>query len=184
MQLLFDFLPIILFFTAYKFAGIFIATAVAMAVSACQMLFVWLKHHKLPKIQLMTFLLILIFGGATLIFHKAIFIKWKPTVIYWLFALLFLGSHFVGSQPFMSYLAQDKISLPSTTWKKLNLSWGIFFLMIGAINLFVVYHYSTDIWVDFKLFGIVGSTVLFMIAQAIYLARSLKNNEASETFNF
>ena len=174
MQLFYDFLPIFFFFIAYKFSGIYVATGVAMAISAFQMLFVWFKHHKLPKMQLTTFILILIFGGATLIFHRAIFIQWKPTVIYWLFALLFLGSHFVGSKPLMCYFAQNKVDLPAHAWKKLNFSWGLFFLIIGILNLFVVYHYSVNTWVNFKLFGIVGLTGLFMLTQAIYLSRFLK----------
>lgn len=177
MKLLFDFFPILLFFIGYKFYGIYVATMIAMAASLLQVLFFWLKHRKIEITHSITLVLILVLGAATLFSQNAIFIKWKPTAIYWIFAVLFLGSQVIGKKPFFQRLMDDKIALPTSVWQRLNFSWAVFFGCMGGINLYVAYHCKTDTWVNFKMFGTLGSTLVFGILQAIYMAKYLKAQE-------
>jgi intracellular septation protein len=182
MKLLFDFFPILLFFVGYKFFGIFAATIIAMIASLLQVGFFWFKHRRIEIAHAVTLILILVLGTATLFLHDAIFIKCKPTAIYWVFSLLFLGSQLIGSKPFIQRLMDDKISLPPNVWQRLNLSWAGFFVLMGGINLYVAYKFSTDIWVNFKLFGTLGSTIVFGILQSLYMAKYLKNPQDNNIF--
>lgn len=175
MKLLFDFFPILLFFIAFKIYGIYTATAVAIAASFLQLGLYWIKHRRFEPMHIVTFATVLLLGGATLILHNILFIKWKPTVIYWIFAIVFFGTQFIGNKTLIQRLMEEKIVLPSKAWLKLNLSWGIFFALMGIANLYVAYHYSTDIWVDFKLFGTLGITFIFIILQSIYIAKHAEN---------
>jgi len=171
MKLLFDFLPILLFFIVYKFYGTYAATAIAMATSLLQIAFSWLKHRKVETMPLVTSTIILFCGTATLLLHNDLFIRWKPTVVDWVFAIFFLGSQLLGKKPFIQSLMGDKVNLPQDIWRKINLSWVIFFIVMGIANLYVAYQFSMDIWVNFKLFGALGCTVLFAILQSIYIAK-------------
>ena len=171
MKLLFDFFPILLFFICYKFFGIYVATAVAMGASVFQVIFHRLKHQRYEKMHLISMSLIMVLGGATLFFHNPWFIKWKPTGIYWLSALIFLGSAFIGRKTVIQKMMEGNISLPKIIWGRLNTAWALFFIVMGALNLYVAYYYDTDFWVNFKLFGGAGFTVLFVFFQAIYLTR-------------
>jgi len=177
VKLLFDFFPIILFFIAYKFFGIFTATFIAILASLFQLVFDWVKNRRFEFTYVITFILILVLGSATIFFHNEMFIKWKPTAIYWVLALFFLGSSFVGEKPIIQRLLGEKISLPPIAWKKLNFSWIVFFAIIGAVNLFVIYHFSTNTWVNFKLFGMLGLTLVFGILQSLYIAKYLDEND-------
>ena len=174
MQILYDFFPILIFFIVYKISEIYAATASAIIVSFIQMIIFWIKHHKLEKLQVITFFLIAILGTATIILHNPIFIKWKPTAINWVFALVFLSSHFIGKKTIVQYVMDKKISLPDEIWKKLNFSWVVFFTLVGALNLYVIYHYSTNAWVNFKLFGLLSISLIFALCQGIYLGRHIK----------
>ena len=116
-------------------------------------------------------------GGLTLYLQDEQFIKWKPTVINWLFGLAFLGSQFVGEKPFVERMMSGNLELPSFVWKRLNLSWATFFILLGSVNLFVIYHYDTETWVNFKLFGMLGLTVTFVFLQAIFLSRYIPETE-------
>ena len=175
MKFLFDYFPIICFFIAYKLWGIYVATGVAMAASALQLAVYWLKHRRFEKLHLITSAFIFILGGMTLIFHNAIFVKWKPTIVYWIFAIVLLGSQIVASKkPLMQRMLKDKINLPEKIWRHLNISWGVFFLFLGFLNLYVVYNYNTNAWVYFKLFGTLGLMLLFIIAQAFYMAKHMQ----------
>jgi intracellular septation protein len=185
MKLLFDFFPIVLFFAAYWLCDdpqqrIYVATAVAIIATFVQIGIVWLKHRRLEKTHLLTLGLIVVFGGATLILKDEIFIKWKPTVLNWLFAVAFLGSQFVGKQPLAQRMMGAQISLPEAVWKRLNLTWTAFFAFLGAANLYVVYHFDTEVWVSFKLFGMMGLTFAFIIAQAFYLARHMEPDDETQ----
>lgn len=173
MQLFYDLLPIIIFFIAFKFAGVYVATAAAIIISILQVVVYRFRHNKFEKMQVITLMLILVLGGATLLFHNEIFIKWKPTAINWIFALAFFGSQFIGKKPLIRYVMEAKITLPNPVWTKLNLSWATFFFLMGLANLYVIYHFSTNAWVNFKLFGMLGLTLLFVIFQAIYLAQHM-----------
>lgn len=173
MKLLFDFFPIIFFFIAYKIYGIYVATAVAMVAAVIQVSVFWLKYRRFELVHILTLAFIFILGGATLFSHNPMFIKWKPTVIYWVMAGLFLGSRF-SKKTLLERMMDKKVDLPKTAWKKLNLSWIVFFIIIGSVNLLVVYKCSTDTWVNFKLFGVVGCTIIFGIMQSLWIAKWMK----------
>ncbi len=173
MKLLFDFFPIVLFFVCYKLFGLYTATGVAMVSAVAQVVLYRIKHQRFERMHLVSMVLIVGLGGATLFFQNPWFIKWKPTGIYWLSALFFLGSTYVGKKTLIQKMMEGNIELPSKIWKRLNFAWCIFFILMGAANLYVAYRFDTDVWVSFKLFGGAGSTLLFVIAQAIYLTRHL-----------
>jgi intracellular septation protein len=181
MKLLFDYFPVILFFLAFKFYGIYTATAVIIIATAVQVTWFWLQHHRIPGVHLLTFGIVVLFGGATLILHNPIFIKWKPTVVTWLLALLCCGLPIVTKtkRTFLQYLLDQKITLPAHVWIKLNWGWAFFFLVVGAVNLYVIYHYTTKVWVDFKVFGIIGATLVFSVLQSIYMTKYLKENNST-----
>jgi intracellular septation protein len=179
MKILADFFPILLFFGAYKFYGIYTATAVAMAASAIQVAFYWLKYRRVETMNLITFVLIGVLGGATLFFHNEWFIKWKPTAINWAFGLAFLVSQFIGEKSLTQRMLGGNITLPKPVWLRLNLSWGLFFILTGIANIYVAYHFDTDTWVNFKLFGLMGITFAFVIAQAIYMTQFLNPEKKS-----
>jgi intracellular septation protein len=180
MKLLFDFLPILFFFIAYFLFDIYIATMVAIATSGLQVLSYWLKFRRVETMQLITFATISILGGATIFFHNPLFFKWKPTIIYWVFGVLFTASQFIGNKPFLQRLMDSKVNLPHAVWQKLNLSWAAFFIILGFANLYVAYHYSTNVWVYFKLIGALGATLIFALAQSIYMMRYLKDDNDSK----
>jgi intracellular septation protein len=175
MKLLYDFFPIILFFIAYKSYDLFVATAVAIAASIVQVGFYWWKHRRFERMHLVSTALIIVLGGLTLLLRDNTFIMWKPTLVNWLFALVFAGSHFIGRKPMIARVLDQQIQLPDTAWIKLNLGWVTFFVICGAANLFIVYlhktgHVSENFWVNFKLFGLLGMTLIFIVLQAVYLS--------------
>ncbi|MDO9371777.1 MAG: septation protein A [Gammaproteobacteria bacterium] len=180
MKFLFDLFPILLFFVAYKFYGIYVATAAAIAASFVQVGVFWLKHRRFETMHLVTLALIVVFGGATLLLHDEMFIKWKPSVLNWLFGAAFLVSQLVSDKNLAQRMLGANISLPAAVWTRLNLSWAVFFIAVGFANLYVVYYFDTDTWVNFKLFGIVGLTLVFVILQAIYLSRHVQNIPGNE----
>lgn len=171
MKILFDFFPILLFFIGYKFFGIYAATAIAMFASFIQVIFHRIKYQHYEKLHLISLGLILILGGATLFFHNPWFIKWKPTGIYWLSAIIFFGSAYIGHKPLIQKMMESNISLPGKIWRRLNFAWATYFLLMGALNIFVAYYYDTNFWVNFKLFGGAGLMLLFVFLQALYLTK-------------
>lgn len=177
MKFLYDYFPIICFFIAYKLYGIFVATAVTMVASALQVGFFWLKNRRFEKIHLMTLALIIVLGGFTLIFHKQIFIKWKPSIIYWLFALILYGARLFRRKSILGNLLGDKIKVPENIWRRLDIFWATFFFGMGFLNLYVAYYYSTNSWVNFKLFGTLGLTIVFVIIQALYMVRHMEHDK-------
>lgn len=180
MKFLFDFFPILLFFIAYKFYDIYIATAVAIIASFVQVGGYWLKHRRVENMHLVTLALIVVLGGATLVLQDEMFIKWKPTIVNWLFAAVFFGSHFIGKKPVVERMMGHAVDLPANIWTRLSASWTIFFVVLGFINIYVVYNFDTDTWVDFKLFGMMGLTFAFVILQAVYLSRHIKPDESAK----
>ena len=183
MKFLFDLFPIILFFIAYKIHGIFIATAVAIAASFLQVGLYWLKHRKVENTHLVTLVLIAVFGGLTLFLQDETFIKWKPSVINWLFGIVFIGSQFIGKKTIVERMMGGNISLPHFVWPKLNMAWSLFFIFLGFANLYVMSYYDTDTWVDFKLFGMMGLTLAFLFAQGVYLTRYMQEELVKEPHN-
>lgn len=179
MKLLFDFFPILLFFLAYKVGGddIYLATVTAIVATAVQMAMHWHRHKRLENMHLVTFVVLLVFGGATLWLQNELYIKWKPTIINWLFSLAFLASQFIGRRPIVQRLMERAVSLPRPVWTRLNLLWSLFFAALGGINLYVVYNFDTDTWVNFKLFGMIGLTLIFILVQSIYIARHVEQDK-------
>lgn len=172
MKLLLDFLPVIIFFAVYKFSGdIILATAVLIPATLAQMAYTWFTTHKIEKMQLVTLGLVIVLGGATVLFDNKAFIQWKPTVVNILFAAAFLISQFIGKKTIVERLMGQAIELPSLVWKRLNMGWVGFFTAMGILNLIVVYTLSEEAWVNFKLFGMLGCTLVFILAQGIYISR-------------
>jgi intracellular septation protein len=177
MKLLFDFFPILLFFIIYKFTDIYVATAVAMVASISQVAFYRLKFQHYEKMHLISLAIIMVLGSATLFFHNPWFIKWKPTGIYWLSAIIFFGSSYIGSKPVIQKMMEANIKLSPQIWHRLNMAWSLFFIIMGALNLYVAYYYDTNAWVNFKLFGGVGFTLIFVLIQAFYLTKHMEGSE-------
>ena len=142
--------------------------------------YTWIKTRKLEPMHLISLLLIVVFGGATWYFRDPMFIKWKPTILNWLFALAFLSSQFFGRQPVIQRMMGAQIELPKVVWKRLNLAWTTFFLMVGTANLYVAYSFDEQVWVNFKLFGMLGLTFVFVLIQSFFLSRYLPNQEKEE----
>jgi intracellular septation protein len=177
MKQLLEFVPILLFFIAYKTYDIYVATAVMMAATSIQVSYSWLRYRHVPAMQLITLGLVVVMGGATLYLQDEQFIKWKLSIIEWLFGLAFFGSQIFGEKTFVERMMSATLTLPKPIWKRLNLLWGIFFTSVGFINVYVMFHFSTDEWVIFKTFGVPGMMVLFFVLLAIYLYKHLPETE-------
>lgn len=177
MKFLFDLLPVALFFVAFKVAGIYIATAVAIAATVLQV--GWLKLRKQPVHGMLwaSLGIIVVFGGATLLLQDETFIKWKPTVLYWLFGLVLGGSATVFGKNLIRLMLSEQMQLPESVWGRLNWSWVAFFVFMGAANLYVAYNFSTDLWVNFKLFGGMGLMLLFVVLQSLFLAKYVEEKQ-------
>lgn len=202
MKLLIDFLPIVIFFIVYKMAPQFIetispllnadqiqqlsampamilATAVLIPATMLQILYTRITTGKIETMHLVTLALVVIMGGATVILQDKTFIQWKPTVVNWLFAVAFFGSRFIGNKTILERMMGQNLKLPAPAWQKLNYAWVAFFSFSGVANLYVAYNFSEDVWVNFKLFGLLGLTIVFIIAQSFYLYRFM-NPEGEE----
>lgn len=155
-------------------ADIYTATAVLIIVTLGQTAWLWVRHRRVEKLPLFTAALVLLLGGATLFFQDPLFVKWKPTVVNWLFALAFIGSYWIGKQTLLERMLGGQLQLPPLVWVKLTFAWALFFLVMGVANLYVAFRFDENTWVNFKLFGMLGMTVLFVLAQALYMSRHLK----------
>ncbi len=173
MKFLFDLFPVILFFIAFKAYDIFVATGVAIAATLLQIGWVWLRHRKVENMMWISLVIIILFGGATLVFQDELFIKWKPTVLYWLFASILLGASLFLGKNLIRLMMEKQMVLPDPVWQKLNLSWVVFFIFMGCINLYIAFNFSIDAWVNFKLFGSMGLMLVFVISQAIMIRKYL-----------
>jgi intracellular septation protein len=215
MKLLTDFFPVILFFVAYKVYDIYVATGVAIAASVIQVAYHWFRKGQVEKMHWITLAILLVFGGLTILLQDRTFIMWKPSVINWLFGLVFLASLWIGQKPLVQRMMEHAIDVPKPIWQRLNLFWGIFFVILGFLNLYVANdffvleqhlitltgveqidfkncanQFKGDVlelchtaqaleerWVNFKLFGMMGLTLVFIVLQAFYLARHLREPE-------
>ncbi len=174
MKLFLDFLPIIAFVVAYFTTGdIYYATAWLIVGSAFLVTASWFIFRKIDKMHLFTFLLLLLFGGATLLFREPLLIQWKPTIATWALSLVCFGSKYIGKRPLMERIMGSKIELPRKIWLILTDMWAAFFLFSGTANLYVFTQFSESAWVSFKLYGQLGLTLIFLVLQAIYLSRHL-----------
>jgi intracellular septation protein len=177
VKFLFDFFPVILFFVAFKFADIYVATGVAIAAAVVQIGWVLARRRKVTTMQWASLAIIVVFGGATLILRDETFIKWKPTVLYWLAGVVILGALAFKTNVIKAAMAEG-VELPEPIWVRLAVAWGVFFLFTGTLNLWVAYHYSTPTWVNFKLFGGMGLIVAFVVAQALWLSKYVQDDPA------
>ena len=203
MKILLDFLPIILFFGTFKYAEghadwaarfatdhfgfivsggvvgteeapVLLATLVVIAATAVQIVVLLIRRQKIDLMLWMTFVLVVVLGGATVWFHNATFIKWKPSVLYWAMGLSFWISQALFQKNLLQTLIGEQIELPAKVWQRLNFAWIAFFGLMGLLNLYVAYGYSTSTWASFKAFGATGLMLLFMVAQGFYLSRHIK----------
>lgn len=179
-KLLVDFFPILLFFAAFKVAGIYVATGVAIVATFVQIAYLRHTTGKVEPMQWVSLGVIVLFGGATIALHNDTFIKWKPTVLYWLMGGTLLVGQVFFRRNLVKSLMGSQMELAEPVWRVVNWSWIVFFAAMGAINLWVAFHFSTETWVDFKLFGGMGLMVLFVLGQALYLGRHMKTEEAGE----
>ncbi|WP_415033526.1 septation protein A [Azonexus sp.] len=202
MKLLFDLFPVILFFASFKYAGtrpdeaaawvggllggsavepaqapILLATIVVIAATLGQIAWVHFRHGKVDKMLWVSLALVVVFGGMTLIFQNEAFIKWKPTLLYWVFAGSLGFAAVVLKKNVMQNMLGEQLKLPDAVWQRVNFSWLLFFLVMGALNLLVAFNFSTDIWVDFKLFGGMGLMLVFVIGQGLFLSKYMENAE-------
>jgi len=206
MKLLFDLFPVILFFAVFKFAGaqpdaaqafaaqylmflvadgeitakqapILLATAVAILATLAQVLWLLLRRRHVDTMLWVSLVIIVVFGGATIYFHDEMFIKWKPTVLYWCFALALLGAQLLMRKNLIRSLMGKQMALPDPVWDNLNLAWSGFFAAMGALNLYIAFNYPLEFWVNFKMFGFIALMIAFVIAQTVYLSRYLKEPE-------
>jgi intracellular septation protein len=180
-NMLYDFIPVILFFVAFKVYGIYVATVVGIVATALQVVVTFLWKKRLDKQQFVTLIIFALFGGMTLYFHDPLFVKWKPTVIYWIFAIILFFSHFIGNktiiQRMLEKVMDNHAGIPPTMWTRLNIAWTLFFLTLGGINLYVAYSFSTDAWVNFKLYGTLSLLLGFSFLQAMCLAKYMTESK-------
>ena len=178
MKFLFDMFPVLLFFVAFKLQGIYVATGVAIAASFAQIGWLWLRGRKIDAMLWVSLAIIVVFGSATLLLHDETFIKWKPTVLYWMFACALTGSALLFRKNLIRTMLGEQIQMPDPAWNKLNFSWAGFFAGMGFLNLYVAFNYPTDTWVNFKLFGGIGLMLAFVIGQGFFLAKYVEQKEA------
>jgi intracellular septation protein len=200
MKILFDLFPVILFFGVFKLTGsnpegtqalaayigyqadplhlpVLFATATAIIATLVQIIWVRLRHGRVDTMLWISFAIIVVFGGATLLLHDEAFIKVKPTALYWLFALVLLFSNILFKKNLIRSLMQEKMSLPNHIWSRLNLAWSGFFIILGILNLYVAWNFATDTWVNFKLFGATGIMFVFIILQAMMVAKHIETDK-------
>ena len=202
MKFFFDFLPIILFFGVFKIADsnaeaaaryatehfgfaisggtvgateapVLLATLVVIAATLVQITLLLVRGKKVDTMLWVTFGLIAVLGGATIWFHNPTFIKWKPSALYWAMAVVFWVSQTVFDRNLLQSLVGEQLQLPRPVWKRLNLAWVVFFAVMGCVNLYVAYNYSTSTWVSFKAFGLTALMLVFMLVQGVYIARHM-----------
>ncbi len=177
-KLLFDLFPLVLFFLVFRFSDIYMATGVAMLASVLQIVWLKLTGKAIEASHWINLAVIVVFGGATLIFHNDVFIRWKPTVLYWIFAAILLGARYLMRRNLMQKLMGGQLVLPEGVWDKLNLAWSLFFAAAGVVNLYVAFsgHFTESQWVNFKAFGLLGMMLVFVIAQSLWLGRYLEDH--------
>ncbi len=202
MKLLFDLFPVILFFAAFKYseknpetaatwvatllgsalvdakqAPILLATVVVIAATVAQIAWVHYRHGKVDKMLWISLGLVVVFGGLTLAFQNEAFIKWKPTILYWVFAVSMAFSALILRKNPMKAMLGEQLNLPDAVWNKVNLSWIAFFVIMGVLNLVIAFSFPTDTWVNFKLFGGMGLMLVFVLAQGMFLSKYMEEEK-------
>ncbi|HSI95629.1 MAG TPA: septation protein A [Methylophilaceae bacterium] len=177
MKFLFDLFPVILFFVVFKILGIYAATATAIIATLLQIGWVKYRHGKVDGMLIASGVIIVVFGGATLLLHNELFIKWKPTVLYWLFAIVLFASEIFWNKNLIRAVMDKQLALPDPVWRKLNHAWAGFFAVLGLLNLYVAFNFATETWVNFKLFGTMGLMLVFVVLQSLFLGKYMKEPE-------
>ena len=188
MKLLFDLFPVLLFFVAYKMYDIFVATGVAIAASVVQLGAFWFMHRRFETMHVVTLCALVVFGGMTIVLRDPVFIKWKTTIVNWIFAAIILYSQVFTKRTVIEALLGSKIHLPEAAWRSMNLNWGVFFTFVGALNIYVAFYFGLDldearreeIWVNFKVFGVLGLTLAFMVYQMFRIARHIQPDNVDD----
>ena len=204
MKFLFDMFPVILFFGVFKWgeghtdaaqsmvgqylsglvsggnvgpeqAPILLATAVAIIATIAQIVYLLVRGKKVDAMLWVSLAIIVVFGGATIYFHNEAFIKWKPTVLYWVFAIVLVGAQLFMNKNLIRLMMKAQIDLPDAVWTRLNMAWAAFFAAMGVINLYIAFNFPTSTWVNFKLFGFMGLMIAFVVAQTMFLSKYIKD---------
>ena len=178
MKALFDFFPLLLFFAAFKLYDIYVATAIAIVATFLQVAFIWLRYRRFEPTHIITLVVISFFGGLTLLFQNDAFIMWKPSVVNWIFAAIVLGSVMI-KRSVIKMLMGKQLELPDRVWHRLSIAWGVFFLAMGFLNMYVAFYSQLDMpedvrqetWVNFKVFWLLGLTIIFSIGQMFFIAK-------------
>lgn len=179
MKLIFDLFPLILFFVAYRAFDIFVATGVAIVSVIAQVAWLRVRNHKIETMHIINLVVIVLFGGATILTENEVFIRWKPTILYWCFSVILFASQYVFKKPAIQYVMGSQMELPDHVWRKMNLSFAVFTLIMGLLNLYVAFFYGSDLapdvqrdhWVNFKVFGTMILTFVFVIGLMLTLSK-------------
>ncbi|WP_099062848.1 septation protein A [Serratia sp. BW106] len=177
MKQFLDFLPLIVFFAFYKLYDIYVASGALIVATALALVLTWFKYRKIEKMTLITFLMVLVFGTLTLVFHNDLFIKWKVTIIYCLFALALLISQLVLKKPLVQRMLGKELTLPDKVWNTLNLAWAVFFLVCGLANIYVAFWLPQSVWVNFKVFGLTALTLVYTLLSGVYIYRHMPEEQ-------
>lgn len=177
MKQFLDFLPLIVFFAFYKLYDIYVASGALIAATALALVFTWVKYRKVEKMTLITFIMVAVFGTLTVVFHNDLFIKWKVTVIYTLFALALLISQLVLKKPLVQRMLGKELTLPDRVWNNLNLAWALFSLACGLANIYVAFWLPQSVWVNFKVFGLTALMLVFTLLSGVYIYKHMPTEQ-------
>ncbi|UKA28274.1 septation protein A [Photobacterium damselae] len=179
MKQILDFIPLVVFFVLFKMFDIFVATGALIIATTIQLAVTWFMYKKVEKMQLATFFMVLIFGSLTLFMHDENFIKWKVTIIYVLFAVGLAISQMMG-KPLIKSMLGKELTLPEPVWKRINLAWSLFFVVLAVLNVYIAFTLPLEVWVDFKVFGLLILTLLFTALTGGYIYRHIPKTTDSE----
>lgn len=178
MKILFDFFPILVFYATFYITGkdFYWATGAFLVAALIQIIYSLIRYRKVEKMVLVAFGLGVVFGGATIIFHDPAYLKWKVSIVYWLFAVILFGSRLFTAKPIIQRvmeisLKESDLHIPDMVWPRLNMMWAAFFLAMGVVNILIAHYFSTAVWVNFKLFGLLGLLVIFTVLQSLYIMK-------------
>ncbi|PKF76701.1 septation protein A [Vibrio sp. vnigr-6D03] len=180
MKQLIEFIPLIIFFVLYKMYDIYVATGALIVATAIQIVLTFIVYRKFEKMQLITFVMVAVFGGMTLFLQDESFIKWKVTIVYLVFAIGLFVTQLMG-KPLIKGMLAKEISLPDSAWSKINYAWIVFFSFCAALNVYVAFTMSLDIWVNFKVFGLLAATFGFMILTGIYIYKQMPKDQQKDS---
>lgn len=177
MKQFFEFIPLVIFFIIYKMVDIYAATGSLIVTTGLLLAYNYFKNGKVEKMQVITFVMVSIFGTLTLILHDDVFIKWKVTAVYILFSIGLLISRYAFNKNFIKQMLGKEIVLPQAVWDNLNMAWSIFFMILGIINIYIAFNFPLEVWVNFKVFWLLGITFGFTILSGLYIYKYLPKNK-------